>query len=246
MNIQFFGHSIFGSSYKYGRENNEPKTFVEYINEKYNIEGKYIAIPTISQERILMEVKKYKTPMDFAIISHPGPMSVYFPSWNHDFEDAKIPDENIRYWTENKENQKFLFSKGKFFTERTMDSSELTMMHWSEVHKHLMAYKELHYHPDLQKNRAAGALIQVVDYLKAKNIKAIHLVRSHDLPSWFKFTHGIVDTEIQEFKYDSRYATSHSKSLNGITEEGNIIIARKLVDYIENYEEYAIEHNTEK
>ncbi len=218
---------------------------VEYVNEKYNIEGKYITVPTISQERILMEVKKYKTPMDFAIISHPDPMNVYFQSWHHDFCHAKIPDENIRYWTENEDKDDphtFNFTGNKFFTERTMDVSSLQGMHWAEVNQYLNEYRRLYYNPDLQKNRAAGALMQVVDYLAAKKIKAIHLIRKSYIPSWYEFKYGIVDDKIADYQYHLPYCTSYSKSVNAVSEEGNIVAARQIIEYIENYEKYAIEY----
>jgi hypothetical protein len=199
-------------------------------------------IPTISQERILMEVKKYKLPMDFAVISHAGTMNTYFPSWNHDFQSAKIPPSNIKYWTENKKDAtRFLFSGGEFFTERTMDHRDYDYMMWYEVHEHLKTYKRLHYNPDLQKNRAHGALMMLDHYLKNRNIKVIHLINNDDIPHWFKFTHGIVDSEILHYQDNPPYSTSYSKSLNAINEEGNIVAANKIIEYIENYEKYAIE-----
>ncbi len=242
MDIQFFGHSIFAGAYKWDRENNEPKTLVEIINDKYGIKGKYIVIPTISEERILMEVKKYKLPMDFAVISHADTMNTYFPSWNHDFEDAKIPEENVRYWSENKKDStKFIFTHGKFFTERTMNHHDHDYMMWYEVHEHLKTYKRLHYNPELQKNRTHGALMLLNDYLKNRNIKVIHLIDNVILPHWFKFTHGIVDDKILRYQLTPPYSTSYSKSLNAINEEGNIVAADKIIEYIENYEKYAIE-----
>lgn len=245
MNIQFFGHSIFANGYRHTRSNNQPTTLTEYINEKYKIEGRYTAVPTISYERLLMEIKKYKQPIDFAVISHPDPMNAYFPSWNHDFDSAEIPEDAIEYWINN-EDYYFLYSSTKFFSERNMNISTLEKMHWSKVNEKLVEYKKYHYTPDLQKNRSYGALIQIVDYLKYKKIKTIHLIREEFIPSWYKFTYGVVDKKILRFQYDQPYAVSYSKSFNAINAEGNQVAARQIVEYIENYEKYSLEHNHEQ
>lgn len=61
------------------------------------------------------------------------------------------------------------------------------------------------------------------------------------MPKWFKFTTGIVDFDIAGFQEEWKrnepggnpYACSYNLSKNAITQEGNNIIATKLINYIE-------------
>jgi hypothetical protein len=96
--------------------------------------------------------------------------------------------------------------------------------------------------------------MQIDQFITAKNIPAIHCVTNPtNIPTWFKFTSGIIDKEIgnmQEthlrdpgsecFLRDSNnnyimnpYKCSYNISDNSITEEGNIIIADKISKYID-------------
>jgi hypothetical protein len=72
--------------------------------------------------------------------------------------------------------------------------------------------------------------------IKYKNIKAVHCVLDQTLPTWFKFSEGIVDNEIVQMqKAESPYACDHRISVNRINEEGNRIIFEKLVSYLESF-----------
>jgi hypothetical protein len=215
------------------------------VNARYGLEERNVHIAAISEERILMELKKYKEKIDVAIISHAYPMSVYFPSWNKDFISAKIPEERIKEWSED-EGPKWVFSEGDFFSERTMDLNDYELIDWSVVNEHMKEYRRLYFNADLQKNRYYGALMQISAYLKFKQIKTIHVARTDHIPKWFQFEQGIVDYEICWHQYKQPYGTTYSKSANSINEEGNVVIAEKLIDYIENYENYAIEYRTKE
>ena len=59
-----------------------------------------------------------------------------------------------------------------------------------------------------------------------KNIKVVHAINTEhskeSLPSWFSFSSGIVDTELQSFQHGNKgYQVSYSESCNGINEAGN-------------------------
>ena len=66
-----------------------------------------------------------------------------------------------------------------------------------EVNTMLQNNRKFFWNADLQMNRHLGALIQIDQYCTVKQIPVIHFVHVQKmLPSWFKFTSGIVDTEI--------------------------------------------------
>ena len=85
-------------------------------------------------------------------------------------------------------------------------------------------------------NRFLGALIQIDQFCTAKKIPVIHFT-NYAFPKWFKFTSGIIDKDTVEMSFDhSPYYVGYEKSENAINAEGNILIAEKIIDYIENYE----------
>jgi hypothetical protein len=89
--------------------------------------------------------------------------------------------------------------------------------------------------PDVIKNRYHGALIQIDQYLTSKNIPAIHCIFEECIPSWFKFTSGIVDTELAvPGNYKGPFVCSNQHTVNSVTPDGNKYIFNKLVHYIEN------------
>jgi hypothetical protein len=85
--------------------------------------------------------------------------------------------------------------------------------------------------------------MQIDQYLKYKNIPAIHLIREEYVPSWFKFTHGIVNYDFIRFQHPyHEHCSSYSVSANSITDYGNQLIADSLIGYIDNYKHYALEY----
>ena len=241
MDIQFFGHSIFTSNFSAKGEDGPYETFVEQIVQKYDLPRKDVWIPTCSEERLLLEIKRYRSPIDYAIIAHADPMTVIFPRINHDFMSAKICNENQKYWTKKGGPTWHVAKTLRFFSERYNETQAESQVYWSDFAPEIENYRNWHYCPELQKNRYYGALIQIDQYLKQKNIKTIHLVRTEAIPSWFSFSHGIVDKEILNFQYEPPHATTYAKSLNAITEQGNKIITEKLIRYMQKYRKYAIE-----
>ena len=77
---------------------------------------------------------------------------------------------------------------------------------------------------DLIVNRHYGALTQIDQYITYKKIPVIHCTLPRSIPTWFKFSSGIVDTEITKFQYsNSEYYCSHAKVNNAINELGNYV-----------------------
>jgi hypothetical protein len=83
-------------------------------------------------------------------------------------------------------------------------------------------------------NRYYGSLVQIDQYITAKKINAIHVV-SDDLqiPSWFKFTSGVIDRDIAEIIKNNQ-STISDWFVNGLTDEGNALVAEKLYEIILN------------
>lgn len=98
---------------------------------------------------------------------------------------------------------------------------------YKELIDALILNKKYLYHPDLQQNRYYGALIQVDQYTKSKQIPTIHcLGRDFWYPTWFSFTYGIIDKELQKF-HGGKYPENSSSS-----PEGNAVMFEKLLDLI--------------
>jgi len=85
--------------------------------------------------------------------------------------------------------------------------------------------KKYLYHHDLQMNRYYGALMQIDQYLKFKNIPVVHcLGKSYWYPKWFKFETGVCDSEIYKLQHEvTGYYAYAVDSENNMNEEGNQI-----------------------
>ena len=54
------------------------------------------------------------------------------------------------------------------------------------------------------------------------------------MPEWIKFSSGIIDEELATFQFAQHpNHCSHAKVTNAVDEGGNIIMANKLIAYIE-------------
>ena len=90
----------------------------------------------------------------------------------------------------------------------------------------LTLHKKYLYHHDLQMNRYYGALMQIDQYLKFKNIPVVHcLGKPHWYPKWFTFETGVVDSEIYKLRHEitGHYALSN-ESDNNMTPKGNQLV----------------------
>ena len=223
MNIRFFGHSMTKS------KNTEQTfgTFVDIIQEKYSCHdhtnNSYYGIGACSEERILFYLKKIKD-LDMAIIFHALPTYVFVPSFAQDISKGKISKDEMDYF---KKSNKVLIEN------LTLD----------EVNNIVIDNKNYFYHQDLQMNRFLGALIQIDQYCTAKQIPVIHFVHNR-IPAWFKFTSGVVDNEVYKMDFThnwkSQYYIGYQNSANSLNEEGNKIIAEKIIEYIENYDSHQV------
>lgn len=94
----------------------------------------------------------------------------------------------------------------------------------------LTLHKKYLYHPDLQQNRYYGALGLIDQFLNYKKIPVVHcLGRESWYPPWFKFTSGIIDTELSKFQ---RNEYLDRTTENGVSPEGNDIMFKILLDLI--------------
>lgn len=100
----------------------------------------------------------------------------------------------------------------------------------ADVEKIVKFQQEYMLSPDLIRNRYLGALIQIDQYCTAKKIPVIHCVKPEEIPNWFKFSSGIVDTDLK--KLAAEHFAGYATSVNSVSDEGNRIIADRLEKYI--------------
>lgn len=238
MNLYVFGNSI--TFRKPVMNKNSPKTFVDILFEKYNVPDydHLYSAACCSEERILYFLKKIKE-IDIAIIFHGLPEFFFVPALERDFSAIK---EDDYFWSDPHWNHLNIF-------ESVINDKPITQHEWRLVRNYVdfdtfiknedfksIFYNHIkHFHThDLCHNRHYGALAQIDQYLTYKKIKVIHCTLPRTLPTWFKFSSGIIDTEIAKFQFSNHpNHCSHAKVNNAIDEEGNKIIADRLVSYIE-------------
>lgn len=227
MHIHIFGHSICArAGWKHDKP--EPDLFVDRLIKKYNIpDSNYHAVNQGSEERILYFLKKVKQ-IDLAIIFHGTPQHFFCPAWSSDFH---LVDQD-KYW-EN-DYPKDLYYMPEILKDKPKEPIHDIVLDKKNYQKSYENFVKHFYTPELNRNRHYGALIQIDQYLHHKKIHAIHCVLKNTLPTWFKFSNGIVDTELAELqKQNSKFYTGSQNSGNLISEEGNIYITNKLTEYIE-------------
>ena len=103
--------------------------------------------------------------------------------------------------------------------------SQKEVNYWLGLFDALESNKKYLYHHDLQMNRYYGSLIQIDQYLTARNIPAVHcLGKPFWYPSWFKFYSGITDSEIYKLQHEiTGHYASFNESENNMSIEGNQI-----------------------
>jgi len=224
MNIHIFGHSICLQS-----ESNI-QSFTDILATRYDIKPHQLHIALCgSEERILYFLKKVKEPIDVVIIFHGDPGLVFVPPLERDMHPYAL---DSAFWDNTSNNIL------NYFENVTKDKSETSLQKVSlaDFKKAYEYFLKYFYTKDLNTNRHYGALIQIDQYLKYKNIPAIHCVLEYTMPTWFTFTSGIVDTEIAQMQdVSSMYRCDKRLSRNKINEEGNKLIAEKLINYITNW-----------
>lgn len=221
MNIGFYGHS--SCSYR------SDDSLMDLLASKLDSTISNIGVRQGSEERVLFELKKTKD-LDLAIIFHCPSNFLFLPGCDRDFKiDSSFHRRASYIWNINDIQE--LSDKLGFHQEHHKKFIEK----FETISKFVQAMttlKTYFFDPDLNMNRYYGSLTQIDQYLLAKKINVIHIVsRRIPLPDWFKFQSGIVNTEIAELTEQYK-SPSSDWFVNGITEEGNIIIADKLYQLI--------------
>lgn len=95
-------------------------------------------------------------------------------------------------------------------------------------------HKKYLYHYDLQMNRYYGALMQIDQYLKFKNIPVVHcLGKPFWYPQWFTFESGIIDKEVFKLQHEiTGYHAQFADSENNMNETGNQLVFDKMIPLI--------------
>jgi hypothetical protein len=213
MNIGFYGHS--NCAYR------SADSFLDIVAKKLNSNIVNIGARQGSEERILFELKKTKN-LDLAVIFHSEPHFIFIPNADRDLSMKQINSDKFKYIFSDFSNA-YHREHHKKFVDLFKTAEELE----SAIHY----LKNYFYHPDLQMNRFYGSLIQVDQYLLAKNIPAIHVISSNTIPTWFKFSSGIIDETIMELI--SHYQLKPNEAfVNVMTKDGNIAVAEKLIELI--------------
>lgn len=228
MHIQFIGHSI-------TKQDDTINTFVSQILNHYNCSSSHIneftGIAMLSEERILKMVKKLTSP-DILIIFHGNPNFFYIPTRNFDSVHKSL-----------KQIQADSERLPHIFYPRNED---IVLADKDQYINIFSTYQKYFYDPDNQKDRFAGAVLQIDSYLIKKKFRVIHcLPKLVNWPKWANLTSGIIDYTIStyqdEWYYDddlneinNPYAVSYNASANAINQEGNNIITNKLINYIDS------------
>jgi hypothetical protein len=223
MKIGFYGHST--ASWANFVVANQ-KSFIDIVIEHYNAVLVNKGVPQGSQERILFDLKKTKD-IDVAIIFHSVPNYIFLPSCQRDITLKELEDKAFYLWKDvTDDGTELAKAKEKYFSyggiKETFEDIEVFIDTMS-------LYKKFLYHPDLIMNRYIGALVQIDQYITAKQIPCIHVASKEKLPNWFKFTSGVVAREIPllEKKYWK------IQFPNNISSEGQQVLADILIQKID-------------
>lgn len=222
MRINFYGNSLCGRNY-----DNKFDTWVDRIITKFNSEcPEYVGTAQCSEERILFNIKKSQ-PFDIAIIMHGDPGFIFCPTFHRDLH--KHSDRDFIDF-----NKSYNYYPGSLKDEKQTDESKLIQLTPEETKQAVETYQKYFFTPETNRNRFYGALIQIEQYLKFKNIPVIHCPQhQHDIPKWFTFTSGPVLYDIAGMQHDnSPYYCGYNKSSNAVNEEGNEIIFNKIAEQI--------------
>lgn len=216
MNIGFYGHS--NCAYR-GEE-----SFLDIVAKNFN--GKIVntGVKQGSEERILFEIKKTKN-IDLAIIFHSPPKYLFIPDSDRDIDTTGFTNKRAEELFKNDKLDTQFVEKFNPLFKNKFENNEI-------LFSSIDTYKKYFYHPDLSTNRFYGALIQIDQYVTAKKINAVHIIDKSaiPIPAWFKFSSGIVDYSIAEI---IRNNPSKNKFFyNCTSKEGNILVARELVNII--------------
>ena len=225
MRIGIYGNSIAHWFRK------QPHSFISKLQSHYSAKIINTGCAAGSEERILFELKKTKN-ISVAIIFHADPMHVFVPSLSRDVSSTDKNDLLKKFTTPNNKDwyEDDILSFNNWLEE---EGIETIAADYAELIDALVLNKKYLYHPDLQRNRYYGALIQIDQYLTHNRIPVIHCLEKHGIPTWFNFSSGVVDTELYKIYNNPCYSVKFAESDNCINEAGNEIMFNKLQTMID-------------
>ena len=224
MNIGFYGHSAASWA-------NFPiydqVSFIDLLVAKYNAKLVSHGVPQGSEERILFELKKTKK-LNLAVIFHSMPRYIFLPTCRRDVDITDIGHRKADYIWNSKTADKTELAQAKdeYFSYGGIKETFGEIETFVDT---MGLYHEFLYHPDLQMNRFYGALAQIDQYVATMKIPTIHIYDRKVIPSWFKFSSGLITPDI-----DDLCAELYQPGLpNNISAEGQTIVADQLSVYID-------------
>jgi hypothetical protein len=225
LHIGFYGHSVACFA-------GQPESFIDQVSAKLNAKVVNVGVPQGGEERILFDLKKTKT-IDIAVIFHsPTPRYIFLPSCNRDVSVNSVPtNKAVALWSENSSSKRV--TPEEFEKEFSYGKIKEVFGDMDTFIKTMQLNKQFLYHPDLVKNRYEGARCLIDSYCLQKIPKVIHVIDYHqeNLGNWFKFQSGIVNYELGKISEKYYKPGIHP---NNITDEGNKVMANKIVEIIEN------------
>jgi hypothetical protein len=225
LHIGFYGHSTascIGMS----------ESYIDQIAEYFDAKIVNVGAAQGSEERALFDLKKTKD-IDIAIIFHSAtPRYIFLPSCDRDISVDAVPTNKANVlWSEsdNRKNVSTEEFENEFFTYSKIKEVFKDVDTFVET---MRLNKQFLYHPDLVKNRYEGARCLIDLYCLQKVPKVIHVIDHYQekIGTWFKFQSGIVDYELG--KVAKKYYSSGRP--NNLSDEGNIIIAEKIIKIIKD------------
>ena len=225
MNIGFYGHS---ASCWAKFPIYDEVSFIDKIVERYQANLINFGVPQGSEERILFELKKTKQ-IDLAVIFHSMPKFLFLPGARRDVDITDIGQRKASYLWEEKstDNESLESFRNDYFSYGGIKEN------FKEIELFVAAmglYHEFLYHPDLQMNRFYGALCQIDQYVTNKHIPTVHIYNSKAIPSWFKFSSGVIADDV-ETACKTYYKIGYP---NNVSLEGQSVIADLLSVHIDH------------
>lgn len=221
MNIGFYGPSVV-----LWRPSDE-FSFITRIRNHFNGELVHTGTPLCSEERLLYEIKKTKK-LDLAIVVHTKPKFIFVPSWNRDIRTTDKEDILKKF-------QYNLLDADGVLQDPDSVRGDINENYFENKDEFILAvqlYYKYMMHPDLQRDRYHGALIQIDQYLTYKKIPTVHIVGVNtEIPKWFEFKSGVTFQSMPELL--DEHAVHRSQSANMLDAEGNDKIFKKILPVIQ-------------
>jgi len=215
MKIGFYGHS--NCAYR------SKDSFIDLIADHFSAEVVNVGVKQGSEERVLFELKKTKN-IDVAVIFHCPASCLFLPECDRDIDIKSFDFSKVKNLFEN-------FHLDSEFVETYQPKFKEVFKTDFNFFECIETYKKYLHHPDLMMNRYYGALSQIDQYIKFKNIFVIHVIdKKLPIPDWFSFSNGIVNTEIMEIV--NKFPAKNPFYVNAISKEANLLVSNLLINII--------------